>query len=71
VPAGDDWYRHPDNIIFAHNCLDVTALINRAQYVFGSRRRLLELTIDNEPDKAREQASAEGWLVPELENAIG
>ncbi|MBC8000455.1 MAG: hypothetical protein IAF58_21065 [Leptolyngbya sp.] len=71
VPTGDDWYRHPDNIIFAHNCLDVTALINRAQYVFGSRRRLLELTIDNEPDKAREQASAEGWLVPELENAIG
>lgn len=69
VPPGDDWYRHPDNIIFAHECVDVTALINRAQYVFGSRRRLLELTIDNDPQQARIQASAEGWKVPDFEGA--
>ncbi|HNB24157.1 MAG TPA: hypothetical protein PKZ32_17190, partial [Candidatus Melainabacteria bacterium] len=64
VPPGDDWYRRLDNIIFAHDCLDVTALISRAQYMFGSRRRLLELSIDNDNEKARMQASAEGWLVP-------
>lgn len=69
VPPGETWYRHPDNVIFAHNCVDVTALVNRAQYIFGSRRRLMELTVDNGSDKARVQASAEGWLVPELEGA--
>ncbi len=69
VPSGDDWYRHLDNVIFAHDHLDVTALINRAAYVFGSRRRLLELTVDNGPDKALEQAQAEGWLVPKMDLA--
>lgn len=65
APPGDDWYRHLDNIIFAHDHIDLTALINRARYVFGSRRRLLELTVDNGPDKAKIQAAAEGWIVPE------
>lgn len=64
VPTGDDWYRHPDNIIFAHDCLDVTALFNRAQYMFGSRRRLMELSIDGDFEQARAQATAEGWMVP-------
>ncbi|MBI4534406.1 MAG: hypothetical protein HY711_10725 [Candidatus Melainabacteria bacterium] len=69
LPPGDDWYRHLDNIIFAHDHVDITSLVNRAKYVFGSRRRLLELTIDNTPDEAKMQASAEGWLVPEMETA--
>ncbi len=65
LPPGDDWYRHLDNVIFANDCVDVTALVNRANYIFGSRRRLLELAVDNGYDKAKVQASAEGWLVPE------
>lgn len=67
APPGDSWYRHPDNVIFAHDCVDVTALISRARYIFGSRRRLFELTIDNDLSTARIKASAEGWLVPNLE----
>ncbi len=67
VPVGDSWFRHPDNIIFAHEHVDVTALINRAKYVFGSKRRLIELIVDNGPKKARLQAQAEGWLVEEEE----
>lgn len=67
VPPGDSWYRHLDNIIFAEDCVDVTALVNRAQYIFGSRRRLLELTVDNSVTQAKLQASAEGWLVPDVE----
>lgn len=67
VPVGDSWYRVPDNIIFAHEHLDATALINRAKYVFGSQRRVLELTVNNDPAKARMRADAEGWLVRELE----
>ena len=70
VPQGDSWYRQPDNIIFAHDCIDVTALINRAQYVFGSRRRLHELLVAAGPEQAKIQASAEGWLVPEIEGAF-
>lgn len=70
VPPGDDWYRHPDNIIFAHECVDITALLNRIQYIFRSRRRLLELSIDNDPQQARIQASAEGWKVPEFEGLM-
>jgi hypothetical protein len=70
VPPGDSWYRHPDNVIFAHDCVDVTALVNRAQYIFGSRRRVDELTIDNGFAKAKIQASAEGWLVPESESLV-
>jgi hypothetical protein len=69
VPPGDSWYRHLDNVIFAHDYVDITALVNRAQYVFGSRRRLLELTVDNGMAKAKMQASAEGWLVPDVEGA--
>ena len=69
LPPGDSWYRHPDNVIFAHDCVDVTALVNRARYVFGSRRRLMELAVDNELAQARMQASAEGWLVPLTEDA--
>lgn len=70
LPAGADWYRALDNVIFAHEYLDATALISRATYVFQSRRRLLELMIDNAPEHARVQASAEGWLVPDLEPAF-
>lgn len=65
LPVGDSWYRHPDNVIFAHEHLDVTALINRAKYVFGSKRRILELITDSGPQGARLQAQAEGWMVPE------
>ncbi len=68
VPVGDSWYRHLDNIIFAHDYVDITSLINRAQYVFGSRRRLLKLTADNGWNKAKLQASAEGWLVQDIED---
>jgi hypothetical protein len=67
VPVGDSWYRHPDNIIFAHECIDVTALLNRAKYMFSSRRRLYELTVDAGFNNAKMQASAEGWLVPDAE----
>jgi hypothetical protein len=70
VPVGDSWYRHPDNIIFAHECIDVTALLNRARYMFASRRRLYELTVDSGFNNAKIQASAEGWLVPETEAAL-
>jgi hypothetical protein len=69
VPPGEKWYRHLDNVIFAHDCIDVTALINRAQYIFGSRRRLYELTVDGGFNNAKLQASAEGWMVPDLEGA--
>ena len=69
LPPSETWYRHLDNVIFAHDCVDVTALINRAQYLFGSRRRLLELTIDNGWSQAKIQASAEGWIVPDVEAA--
>lgn len=69
VPAGDDWYRNIDKVIFAHGYVDVTALMARARYVFGSRRRLLELTVDSDPDQAKIQASAEGWLVPEMQSS--
>jgi len=69
LPPGDSWYRQLDNVIFAHDYADITALANRAKYIFCSRRRLLELTVDNGPDKAKIQASAEGWLVPGLEGA--
>jgi hypothetical protein len=69
VPPGDSWYRHLDNVIFAHDYVDITALLNRAQYIFGSRRRVLELTVDQGFTKAKEQASAEGWLVPDVESA--
>lgn len=68
VPVGDSWYRTPDNIIFAHDHLDVTALINRARYIFGSKRRILDLTVDSGTQKARLQANAEGWLVDESED---
>jgi hypothetical protein len=70
LPAGDDWYRALDNVIFAHDYLDATALINRAQFYFQSRRRLLELMVDTDPEHARIQAIAEGWLVPQMELAF-
>jgi hypothetical protein len=69
VPPGDSWYRHLDNVIFAHDCIDITALINRAQYVFGSKRRLFELTVEAGFANAKLQASAEGWLVADSESA--
>ncbi len=69
LPAGDDWYRHLDNIIFADDVIDITALVNRAQYVFGSKRRLLELSVDQGYDQAKIQVAAEGWLAFEAENA--
>lgn len=63
LPAGDSWYRTMDNVIFAYDYLDATALIGRARYIFQSRKRFMELTIDTDPDQARRQALAEGWLV--------
>lgn len=69
VPAGDSWYRAVDNIIFAHDYVDVTALISRAKYFFGSKRRLLDLIVDSDPNQARMQASAEGWLVQEMQSS--
>lgn len=63
LPAGDTWYRSMDNVIFAHDYLDATALIGRARYVLRSRRRFMELTIDTDEEQARRQATAEGWLV--------
>ena len=63
LPAGDNWYRSMDNVIFAHDYLDATALISRARYVIQSRRRFMELTIDADEQEARRQAVAEGWLV--------
>ena len=67
VPEGDNWYRQPDSVIFAHEHVDITSLVNRARYVFGSQRRFLELTVDSGPNKARQQALAEGWKVSELD----
>jgi hypothetical protein len=67
LPQGDDWYRKLDSIIFANDCVDITALVNRTRYVFGSQRRLLELSVDKPVNEARMQALAEGWLVGELE----
>lgn len=71
MPAGTDWYRAADNVIFGHGCVDATALINRAEFVFHSRRRLLELMVDTDDREARIQATAEGWLVPQLESTLG
>jgi hypothetical protein len=70
MPAGSDWYRAPDNVIFADNIVDATALISRARFIFESRRRLLELMVDTDENQARVQATAEGWLVPQLENSV-
>jgi hypothetical protein len=70
VPAGSDWYRQRDNVLFAHDYVDATALINRAKFVFESRRRLLELMIDSDDNQARIQATAEGWLVPDLQPSL-
>lgn len=69
LPPGDDWYRQLDNVIFHNDYVDVTALVSRARYMFGSKRRLLELSVDSAYDQAKIQASAEGWMVPELEGA--
>lgn len=66
-PVSDSWYRHLDNMIFAHEHVDITALINRTSYVFESKRHVLELSIENDPAKARHKAQAEGWLVEEAE----
>ncbi len=63
LPSGDSWYREMDNVIFAHDYLDATALIGRSRYVIQSRRRFMELTIDTDTEQARRQAVAEGWLV--------
>ncbi len=68
LPAGSSWYREMDNVIFAHDYLDATALIGRARYVFQSRRRFMELTIDTDPEQARTQASSEGWLVAQSQS---
>lgn len=68
APAGDSWYRRLDPVIFAHDHVDITSLINRASYVFGSRRRLFELAVEDGMGKAKLQAQAEGWLVEDLEN---
>ena len=65
APIGNEWYRQLDHVIFAENFIDVTALTNRARYVFASRRRMLELLVNNEWQGAYFQAAAEGWLVEE------
>jgi hypothetical protein len=70
LPPSAEWYRQRDNVIFAHDYVDATALINRAKYVFESRRRLLELMVDSDEEQARIQAHAEGWLVPAPEAAL-
>jgi hypothetical protein len=67
LPSGDSWYRSRDNIIFAEEYLDATALISRARYVFRSRKRFMELTIDTDPEQARVQAVSEGWQVASLQ----
>jgi hypothetical protein len=67
LPQGDNWYRKLDSVIFANDCVDITALVNRTRYVFGSRRRLLELSTGKAANEARMQAQAEGWLVDEQE----
>ncbi|MBX9879899.1 MAG: hypothetical protein K2Y22_15685 [Candidatus Obscuribacterales bacterium] len=64
LPQGDDWYRHLDNVIFADDHLDITSLVSRTKYVFGSRRRLLELSVEKDAEGAKVQAMAEGWMVP-------
>jgi hypothetical protein len=71
LPAGDNWYRQLDNVIFTDNYLDVTALCNRAVYMLKSRRRLYELSIHADAETARMRASAEGWLVPKKEILAG
>ena len=68
VPESGSWYRQLDNVIFAHEHVDVTALVNRASYIFGSKRRILELTVESGSQKARLQAQAEGWRVSDIEN---
>jgi hypothetical protein len=70
APQGDEWYRRLDNVVFADDYFDATALINRANYVFASRRRLYELGVDKSKDEAILQATAEGWLVPSPERAL-
>jgi hypothetical protein len=65
APIGNEWYRQLDHVIFAENFVDVTALTNRARYVFASRRRMLELLVDSDWQNAYFQAAAEGWLVEE------
>jgi hypothetical protein len=70
APGGDSWYRRPDSVIFAHDHLDVTSLINRANYVFGSKRRLFELACSDDMNKAKIQAQAEGWLVEDVSEAV-
>jgi hypothetical protein len=65
APVGDSWYRRPDSVIFAHDHLDVTSLLNRAGYVVGSKLRLYQLACEIGMDKARTQAQAEGWHVDE------
>jgi hypothetical protein len=67
LPAGDNWYRQLDNVIFAQDSIDITALVNRAQYIFASKRRLMELLVDNDIDRAKIQVKAEGWLVQDEE----
>lgn len=69
TPAGLDWYRHLDNIIFANDSIDVTALTSRVKYFLGSKRRLMELTVQTGQEKAKDQATAEGWLVQRTEAA--
>lgn len=63
LPAGDNWYRTMDSVIFAHDYLDATALITRVRYIIQSRRRFMELVTDTDPEQAKMQAAAEGWLV--------
>lgn len=65
APIGNEWYRQLDHVIFADDFVDVTALTNRARYVFASRRRMLELLVDHDWQSAYFQAAGEGWLVEE------
>ena len=67
LPVGDAWFRRPDSVIFAHDHLDVTSLLNRANYVLGSKLRLYELAAEIGMEKARQQVLAEGWLLEDAE----
>lgn len=71
LPTGDNWYRQLDNVIFVQDSIDITALVNRAQYIFASKRRFMELSVDHNSDQSKMQAAAEGWLVQEDEKQEG
>lgn len=63
APVANEAHRQLDPFIFLGNFVDVTALTNRAKYIFSSRRRLLQLLINNDLNHAYSQAESEGWAI--------